>query len=149
MRPKSKVRILVIILSLLVLGLATTLITDLFTKSTTSPTNIIYSGDEVLYYHNPLVSVTQSEKRGFPFISQTKVVTKYVNEEMPVSAYGDREIPSSTITVQGPGATSTGSNSFIRILLTWQFYTDVLIWAMIWLLLGYSIKSVRHKVSHR
>jgi len=135
MKSKDKVKVLVVLLWVLILGLITTVITDCFVKATTSPTNIIYSGDNVEYLHASLASVTQSKKRGFPFVSQTKVVTKYANEE----------IPSSSITVQVPSISSTGSNAFTRILLTWQFYADVLIWMLVWLLLGYSIKSLRHK----
>ena len=136
MKSKDKKKILAVLL-LLFLGLIFTVTTDLFTRSTTSPTNIVYSADNVLYLHAPLLSVTQSKKRGFPFMSQTKVVTKYINEGI---------IHSSTW-VQEPSISSTGSNSFTSILLTWQFYTDVLIWMIVWSLLGYSIKSNRHKNS--
>lgn len=123
MRASSKVRILSIILLALALGLGTTLITDLHAQTTTSPTNVIYSGDNVLYYHFPLLSVTQSKKRGFPFISQSKVITKYTNEE----------IPGPSTTVQLPSVSSRGSNSFSQILRTWQFYADVATWTIVWL----------------
>jgi hypothetical protein len=122
----------------LFLGLITTVTTDLFSRSTTSPTNIIYSADNVEYFHAPLISITQSKKRGFPFISQTKVVTKYTDEGVIKTAF------SGTSTwVQLPAISSTGSNSFTRILLTLQFYADVLTWIIVWLLLGYSIKSIK------
>jgi len=134
MRSRNRLKILVILLSVLVLGLITTGVTDCFTKANTSPKNIIYSGDQVLYWHAPLLSVTQTKKRGFPFISQTKVVTKYTDEG----------IINHQLWVQLPSISSTGSNSFTRILLTWEFYADVLIWMIVWSLLGYSIKSLKH-----
>ena len=137
MKSKYRKKIFVILL-VLFLGLITTVTTDLFSRSTTSPTNIIYSADNVEYFHAPLISITQSKKRGFPFISQTKVVTKYTDEGVIKTAF------SGTSTwVQLPAISSTGSNSFTRILLTLQFYADVLTWIIVWLLLGYSIKSIK------
>jgi len=136
-KSKYRKKIFVILL-VLFLGLITTVTTDLFSRSTTSPTNIIYSADNVEYFHAPLISITQSKKRGFPFISQTKVVTKYTDEGVIKTAF------SGTSTwVQLPAISSTGSNSFTRILLTLQFYADVLTWIIVWLLLGYSIKSIK------
>ena len=121
---------------MLVLGLITTVTTDLSTKSTTSPKNVIYSYDYVDYFPLSPILITQSKNRGFPFISQTKVVTKYVDEG----------IINHKLWVQAPSTfPSTGSNSFTRILLTWQFYADILTWMIAWSLLGYSIKSVKRK----
>ena len=136
MKPNSKVRILVILLSVLVLGLSITIITDLFAKSNTSPANYVYSSDNVLYFHAPLVSVTQSKERGFPFTSTTKVIQKYTDEG----------IIQGKTWLQLPSVSSKGSNSFARILISWQFYVDVLVWMIIWLLIGYSIKSINHKI---
>jgi len=122
----------------LFLGLITTVTTDLSTKSTTSPKNVIYSYDYVDYFPLSPILITQSKNRGFPFISQTKVVTKYTDEGVIKTAF------SGTSTwVQLPAISSTGSNSFTRILLTLQFYADVLTWIIVWLLLGYSIKSIK------
>jgi hypothetical protein len=135
MKLSGKIRILVVLLLVLIFGLITTVFTDCFTKDTTSPTNIVYSADQVLYFHAPLLPVTQSKKRGFPFISQTKIVTKYTNEGV---------IRSQTW-VQLPAISSTGSNSLTRILLTWQFYADVLVWMIVWSLFGYSIKLIKRK----
>ena len=127
----------------------TTIFTDSFTKSTTSPTNIIYSGDDVEYFHAPLVSVSQSKKRGFPFVSQTKVVTKYTDEvlpELPASKYNNKDNnPDLPITVQLPSVASMGSNSITLILETWQFYVDVLTWMVVWSLFGYSIGYIKRK----
>jgi len=139
MKSKYKKKILVVLL-ILVLGLITTLTTDLFTRSTTSPSNITYSADDVLYPLSHQISITQSKKRGFPFISHTKVVTKYIDEGVISTVYS-----SSSTWVQVPAISSTGSNSFTRILLTWQFYADVLAWTIVWSLLGYSIKSIKHR----
>ena len=148
MKTKYKKKILVVVL-IIFLGLITTAGTDLISKSTTSPSNVIYSADYVLYFHAPLVSITQSKKRGFPFVSQTKVVIKYTDEvqpELPASKYNNKDNnPNFPIMVQLPSISSTGSNSFTRILLTWQFYADVLTWTIVWSLLGYSIKSIKHK----
>lgn len=135
MKSKSKTKILVILLLVLVLGLISTVVTDCFTKSTTSPTNIAYSADNVLYYHAPLLSVVKTIKRGFPFISQTKVVTKYINEG----------IIRSQTWVQVPAISSTGSNSSTRILVTWQFYADIFTWMIVWSLFGYSLKLIKRK----
>ena len=132
---KSKSKFLIFLFLSVVLGLITTLITDSFTKSVTSPTNIIYSADNVIYSRNPILLVTKSNKRGFPFNSETRVVNKYINEE----------IPGPSTTVQLPSISSMGSNSFTRIFLTWQFYADVLIWTIVWLLLWYSIKFISNK----
>ena len=134
MRSRNRVKIIVILLPVLVLGLITTVSADLFTKSTTSPTNVIYSADNVLYPLSHQISITKSIQRGFPFISQTKVVTIYKNEEFT----------GSKIWVQVPAISSTGSNSFTRILLTWQFYVDALIWTIVWFLLVCLIKSIKH-----
>ena len=139
MKSKYKKKILVVLL-ILVLGLITTLSTDLFTRSTTSPSNITYSADDVLYPLSHQISITQSKKRGFPFISHTKVVTKYIDEGVISTVYS-----SSSTWVQVPAISSTGSNSFTRILLTRQFYADVLAWTIVWSLLGYSIKSIKHR----
>jgi hypothetical protein len=135
MMLKKKAKILIILLSAVVLGLTTTFITDCFTKTTTSPTNIIYSADNVLYLHAPLVSVTQSKERGIPFISKAKVVNKYSNER----------IPGPSITLHVPAISSTGSNSFASILVTWQFYADILTWIIVWLFLSYLIRTLKHK----
>jgi hypothetical protein len=142
MRSRKRLKILVFLLSLLVFGLITTFTTDLFTKSTTSPTNITYSADDVLYPLSHQISITQSKKRGFPFISHTKVVNRYIDEGVISTVFNG-----TSTWVQEPAISSTGSNSFTRILLTWQFYADVLTWMIVWSLLGYSIKSLRHKNS--
>ena len=135
MLHKSKSKLLIFLFLSVVLVLITTLITDCFTKSVTSPTNIIYSADNVIYSRNPILLVTKSDKRGLPFNSETRVVNKYINEE----------IPGPSTTVQIPSISSMGSNSFTRIFLTWQFYADVLIWTIVWLLLWYSIKFISNK----
>ncbi|MGD0284282.1 MAG: hypothetical protein ABSB12_01645 [Candidatus Saccharimonadales bacterium] len=137
------VKIFVFLSLALVLGLSTTLITDLFSKNITNPTNISYDSSDVLYYGNPLVSVTNSKYRGFPFVSRTKVVAKYSNEEFSSSLNKRLGLPTSTITVQLPAVSSRGSNSYTEIFRTWQFYTNALIWTISWLLLGYSIKAFR------
>jgi hypothetical protein len=143
MLSKNTRKVLVILVAL-VLGLTITLISDCFSKTTSSPKNIYYDSSNVLY-DGPLVAVTLSKQRGFPFASKTKIVNKYTNEEWPASTFHIIAIPDSSIAVQLPAVVSTGSNSFARILQTWQFYADIFIWTIVWLLLGYSIKSVRTK----
>jgi hypothetical protein len=151
MNHKTILRILVILLAI-VLGLITTLATDFYTKATTSPNNIIYSSDNVLYYHAPLVSVAQLKKRGFPFASQAKVIKKYTyeyaNKDLGPSPYKNEvisEFGTSGITVQLPAVSTTGSNSFSSVLISWQFYANVITWSIVWLFLGYLIKLFKTK----
>ncbi len=148
MNNKIKAKVLTVLAAIL-LGMATTLVSDLYTTTTISPNNIVYSADNVLY-HTPLVSVTQLKKRGFPFTSQAKIVKKYLyeyaNKNLGPSPYKNAiisEFGASGITVQSPAVSSTGSNGFSTIFASWQFYIDILTWSVIWLLLGYLIRHVK------